>query len=319
MASTINASTSGGGGIISTADASGTLTLQGGGNTGVSIDSSGNATATTQSAGNNSTRIATTAFLATALGGTALRGYIDGLLLSTAGSSTTMSISAGVAADSTNAIIMSLGSTLSKTTSAWAVGSGNGGLDTGSIANNTWYYFYEIERTDFTVVDVLFTATYGSPTMPANYTYKRYIGAGKTNGSGQWLSFTQTGNIFQWAVAPLDANAVAISDTNGHLLTISVPVGPKVEAIFNGGGLVAGPNQQILFSSPDLTDAAASYTAAPLSNNVSYNIGNVIWPAQYRIVTNTSGQIRYRSNNTASSPVLYLATLGWVDLRGKDS
>ena len=63
MASTINASTSGAGGIISTADASGTLSLQGGGTTGVSIDSSGNATATTQSQANNSTRIGTTAYV----------------------------------------------------------------------------------------------------------------------------------------------------------------------------------------------------------------------------------------------------------------
>ena len=63
MASTINASTSGGGGIISTADASGTLTLQGAGNTGLSIDSSGNATGTTQSQANNSTRIGTTAYV----------------------------------------------------------------------------------------------------------------------------------------------------------------------------------------------------------------------------------------------------------------
>jgi hypothetical protein len=63
MTSTINASTSGGGGIIQTADSSGTLALQGGGNTGVSIDSSGNATGTTQSQVNNSTRLSTTAYV----------------------------------------------------------------------------------------------------------------------------------------------------------------------------------------------------------------------------------------------------------------
>lgn len=41
MASTINASNSGGGGIIQTADASGVLNLQGGGNTGISISAAG--------------------------------------------------------------------------------------------------------------------------------------------------------------------------------------------------------------------------------------------------------------------------------------
>lgn len=47
MASTINASNSGGGGIIQTADASGVLNLQGGGNTGVSISAAGVPTLTT--------------------------------------------------------------------------------------------------------------------------------------------------------------------------------------------------------------------------------------------------------------------------------
>lgn len=62
MAATINASNAGAGGLVQTSDASGILALQGGGNTGVSIDASGNATATTQSQANNSTRLATTAY-----------------------------------------------------------------------------------------------------------------------------------------------------------------------------------------------------------------------------------------------------------------
>lgn len=63
MASTINASNSGGGGVITTADASGVLNLQGAGNTGISIDASGNATGTTQTQANNSTRLSTTAYV----------------------------------------------------------------------------------------------------------------------------------------------------------------------------------------------------------------------------------------------------------------
>lgn len=41
MASTINATTAGGGGVVTTADASGVLELQGGGNTGISISVTG--------------------------------------------------------------------------------------------------------------------------------------------------------------------------------------------------------------------------------------------------------------------------------------
>ena len=64
-----------------------------------------------------------------------LRNYIAGLTLSTAGASTTMSIAAGQAANSTNLFLMNLLSAISKTTAAWAVGTAVGGLDTGTIRN----------------------------------------------------------------------------------------------------------------------------------------------------------------------------------------
>ena len=69
-------------------------------------------------------------------GSPAFRNFISGLTLSTAGSSATMSIAAGVAMDSTNTYLMQLSSAISKTTSAWAVGSGNGGLDAGTIKSS---------------------------------------------------------------------------------------------------------------------------------------------------------------------------------------
>lgn len=56
------------------------------------------------------------------------RSYLAGLTLSTAGSSATFGISAGVAVDSTNAGFMSLASAYTKTTSAWAVGTATGAL-----------------------------------------------------------------------------------------------------------------------------------------------------------------------------------------------
>ncbi len=84
-----------------------------------------------------------------------LSNYISGLTLSTAGGSGTFGISAGVAADSTNAALMALPSAFTKTTGAWVVGTGNGSLDTGSIANNTWYTIYEIQRTDTRLVDII--------------------------------------------------------------------------------------------------------------------------------------------------------------------
>lgn len=58
----------------------------------------------------------------------------------------------------------------------WAVGSGNGGLDTGAIGSGT-YYAYIIRRPDTGIVDVLYSLSATTPTLPASYTQKALIGS----------------------------------------------------------------------------------------------------------------------------------------------
>jgi hypothetical protein len=182
----------------------------------------GTPTAPTATVGTNTTQIATTAFVlansssagvSSIAGNTGaftlgdgltnstnilkvnpsyLRNYIAGANLSTAGASTTFSVGAGVAADSTNVNLMLLSSSLSKTTSAWAVGNASGSLDTGSIAASTWYHVYLIRRLDTGVVDVLISLNATTPTLlPTNYSVYRRIGSMKTNASSQWTKFVQ--------------------------------------------------------------------------------------------------------------------------------
>src|ERR1700748_2450984 len=86
---------------------------------------------------------------------TVLRGFLAGLILSTAGSSSTFAVSPGLAADTNRAGYMEVASSISKTTSSWGVGTTAGALDTGTIANNTWYHVYVIKRLDTNVVDIL--------------------------------------------------------------------------------------------------------------------------------------------------------------------
>lgn len=249
-----------------------------------------------------------------------LPGYLFGMTMSTAGSSATMSISSGVASDSAGAQSMTLPA-IAKTTSAWAVGTAAGGLDTGAIANSTWYHFYVIRRPDTGVVDVVFSTNATTPTLPANYTQYRYIGSGLTNGSAQWASFSQNGDEFLWLSSVLDANGVTPNSTTAQLLTISVPPGVKVNALLNatigGGGTV---NNQMLISSPDVTDAGVSLTGAPLwSGPTAYNIGNGSFAAPANVRTNTSAQIRYRLLVASAATTVYIATLGYINRRGRDA
>lgn len=76
-----------------------------------------------------------------------------------------------------------------KTTGSWAAGTGNGGLDTGAIANNTWYYVYAIYNPSTLATDYLISASSSSPTLPSGYTKsKRLRGFFKTNGSAQIIN-----------------------------------------------------------------------------------------------------------------------------------
>ena len=242
---------------------------------------------------------------------TILRNHIDGFTMSTAGSSTTMTIGAGQAANSTNTAYMTLASSVAKTTGAWSVGSGNGGLDTGSIANNTWYHFYAIRRPDTDVVDVVFSTNSTSPTLPTNYTQFRRIGSGLTNGSAQWIKFIQVGNKFTWDSAVLDINDGA-SGTSAKTGTLaSVPLGVVVNASLQA--FTAANGTYVHFSPLSVSDQAPSTSSAPLAFLGAASGSSIV--GNNDIITNTSQQFRYR---TSANDTLRVATLGWTDFRGQE-
>lgn len=239
------------------------------------------------------------------------RGFLAGLTLSTAGASATFAVSAGVAVDSTNAGFMKLAAAISKTTASWAVGTGNGALDTGAIANSTWYHVHEIKRTDTGVVDVLVSLSATAPTMPTSYTLFRRIGSMKTNGSAQWIKFIQDGDLFQWDVGVLDANAATLSTVSRTLITLSVPTGVAVTAMLGIEAISSANNNAVFLTDPAVTDTAASLSA------FSFFIGNTStsrYAAQAQCRTNTSAQIGVRG---AFSDVYNLFTGAWNDTRGR--
>jgi len=237
---------------------------------------------------------------------------LGGCTMSTAGSSATMSIAAGRAADSTGSVLMSL-SAIAKTTSAWAVGTAQGGLDTGTIANSTWYHFYVIRRPDTGVVDAVFSTNATTPTLPANYTQYRRIGSGRTNGSAQWVSFAQLGDTFLWTAGVLDIDSAAFVAAS-TLYTMSVPLGIKTTVLMQG--FKTGVAGMVNIWSPDIGAVGASTTITPLG--VLYTDGSSPTSInQFSARSNTSSQVY--GGATAGSQVVKIVTLGWVDSRGKDA
>lgn len=234
-------------------------------------------------------------------------GFLSGLELSTAGSSATFGIAVGAANDTTNATLMALTSAYTKTTSAWAVGTGNGALDTGTIANSTWYHVWLIARSDTGVVDVLISTSVSSPTMPSSYDRKRRIGAMKTNGSGQWTKFTQTHDTFIWDTVVNDLSAgTATSRTN---VTMTVPTGVVVEALFRAAITLGAGNAATIFTSLQESDQA------PVSGRLSDLSTASNSAGSFERLTDTSARIGYR--NESGSLSTYIYTYGWRDFRGK--
>lgn len=240
-----------------------------------------------------------------------LRSYLSGCTLSTAGASTTMSIAAGLAMDVAGGFPMVL-SAIAKTTSAWAVGTATGGLDTGAIANSTWYHFYVIKRIDTSVVDVVFSLNATTPTLPTNYTAYRRIGSGKTNGSAQWTAFIQVGDYFRWLAQVSDVTTTN-PGTAAVTSTLTVPTGVQVTALMVAGVKDTGATAvQLLVSDLAATDTNAYYQTTEWTVNI---YGYV--PLQ--IMTNTSAQVRYRSQNATAGTTVNLITEGWLDARGKNT
>ena len=244
-----------------------------------------------------------------------MRGAIAGLTLSTAGSSTTFSVAPGMAADSTNAVMISFPNVFSKTTAAWAIGgAGQGALDTGVIVAGAFYHVYLIRRASDGLADVLISASATAPTLPSGFTQFRRIGAMLTNGSGQWTSFSQLGDEFLWASPASDVVGDAIGAAS-KLYNLTVPTGVQVFAKIRGQQLNTAIGGTSLITSPD---EAVQVTNSPLGNLSSRNWSTSTGAPWGELVvrTNTSGQVRAvaQANST-----LWIATCGWLDRRGKDN
>lgn len=249
----------------------------------------------------------------------ALKGHIFGLTLSNNVSDATndIDVAAGEAASTeTDPVLMVLASSITKRLDAnWVVGTNQGGLDTGTIANNT-YHVWLIQRSDTGVVDVLFSLSATAPTMPTNYDRKRRIGS-IIRASAAIVGFKQVGDTFRRNTKATDRNsASAVTDS---LVTVSVPTGLQLAPIFMSS-MKAGANTNGFV----LLGSAALGTTADIE--VNYIIGaagvfsgdaaGIYIPS---LLTNTSAQIYVTHANAAGSQTHVLETHGWVDTRGKDA
>lgn len=243
------------------------------------------------------------------------RGSIQGLIYSNNVSDATndIDIAVGGAMDSTNARHLVLAAaTTKRLDAAWAVGTGQGGLDTGSIAD-TDYYIWLIERSDTGVVDVLFSTSATAPTMPASYSYKRLIGWFKRASSTivPFKTYEESGGgiEFSWVTPTLDVNLANTLTTARRTDAVKVPLTFSVKAHIRAVISDASSSQFAVITCPDEADVAPSATIAPLTNfGQSTAVAAVgdLW-----VRTSAAGLIAARS--TLATVDLYaVVTLGFI-------
>lgn len=251
------------------------------------------------------------------------RGYIDGLTLSnnSLDGDHDIDIAPGAARDDSDQANLPISTTLIKRIdAAWAVGSNNGGLDTGTVANTTWYHVWLIRRSDTGVVDALFSTSATAPTMPSNYDQKRLRGAVLTDGSANILPFMcRDGEFFEWVTPVLDVNDTSPTASDaGKAYTLSAP--PNSMARVNVISAITSAGATSSYIRPtDVTDDTPSTTGLPgfsagvTSGGASSAIGGSIMDVWVDASSQVQGSI-----NTANTDLIII-TLGYCDRRGRNA
>lgn len=225
-----------------------------------------------------------------------------------------LNFTAGNAQADDGSLVFSVVALTKRIDATWVAGNNQGGLGTGTVANNTPYYCYAIYNPTTLVSDILFTATKGSPTLPSGYTKKCYIGACHTDGSanirnGIWAygknSYTFTLNNLIQDLSSTNPGTSAV------LRTITAPSGPKVYplAVYGHIQVATGSTFYGLFSSIYQSDTVPSATA--FTNYVG--AGSDISLYSGLIELNSSRQIRSRVSFSDGATLLRINTFGWIE------
>jgi len=225
-----------------------------------------------------------------------------------------VNVTAGGVMDATNALALTLASEITKQIdAAWAVGDNAGGIDTGSVANDTVYAVWLIARSDTSVVDVLFSTSFTSPTMPTNYDYKRLIGFVETGGALNIRAFTHTGgDYFRYTTPVNDINDSSITDDTFETGTLSVPPNSMAHIY----GVAANATANTATARVHIKTKGAGETAAT-ANSWGYDIsvGNAAGGVGGigTVLVDVNKQVEYAAEEASGTVTVTISTIGcWM-------
>lgn len=242
------------------------------------------------------------------------RGHIWGLTLANAADTANdITVAAGEAKDEANTVNMVLAAAITKRIDAgWAVGTGQGGLNTGAVADNTWYEVHLIERVDTGVVDVMFTTTANRATLPANYTSQRRIGWVR-RGSATLLQFTQVEDYFTLTT---QVNDVATTKT-ATAAAVALTAPPNSIARFRATvdmSTSVNANSVIVFS--EIVEGNVTPALATGIGSLGYwDLATGASAGHFELRVSSTSTIEHDADVAVGN--FDISTFGWIDARGR--
>lgn len=207
----------------------------------------------------------------------------------------------------------------------WVAGTGQGMRSSAAaLANGTWFVFAVWPAGG--TVDYFATTSASAATAltqlqamsgGASYAFARRLGAIVRSG-GAIRAYTQDADTFLLAVPVQDVNTTN-PGTSAVQPVLTVPIGIKVTAKIIAGyklGAGYGSASYMLVTSPSQTDSVPSATLYSTTVDEDGGFAFDVTVSQ-DVLTNTTGNIRYRVSQSDANMTVYVLTNGWVDTRGR--
>lgn len=176
---------------------------------------------------------------------------------------------------------------------------GAGGLDTGVIADSTWYYVFVIYNPATLTASGLISLSATAPTLPAGYTFSARFGAVITDGSGNLMRTLQYGRRAQYVVGSNPATNIQIASGSSAYSSVSLAgyVPPTASAAF---GALSFINNSETHIGPNANSIQYRYDMGSGPGDVMLGAWNILLETQ---------AVYYAGTGGSSGAYLY----GWED------
>jgi len=184
---------------------------------------------------------------------------------------------------------------------------GANGLDTGSLANGTFYSIWVIFNANTSTTAGLLSTSATAPTLPAGYTYQARVGWTLTDGSAHFKVINQKGRNAQFAVAQILSSGAAGSTSVPTWVSLTAGTFSPSTAATIKGFVTATTASSSVIAAPNNAYGALSSTSAPPPVSVT-DVGGTVASSMFEFVLE-SANIFWASGGAGN----LISVIGWND------